>query len=81
MNGRGYRLIHRLPERFISKISSLLIVSLAMFKKKCDLCGKRIEGLPVHRYYRNFCSRDHVGEYFGSYVDETSDEVFWSDFY
>lgn len=52
-----------------------------MFEKKCDFCGKKIEGSAVHRYQRNFCDREHVADYFGSYVDETSNEVFWSDFY
>ncbi len=85
LNGRAIVPNFGPPERFtstfISEIGNFPNVKLGLFEKKCDLCGKEIQGAPVHRYYRNFCSRDHVREYFGSYVDETSNEVFWSDFY
>jgi hypothetical protein len=44
------------------------------FKKKCDQCGKKIEGKAEDRYYRTFCSKEHVAEYFGAYIDgESSD--------
>ncbi len=49
--------------------------------KKCDYCAKKIVGKPVKRYFRSFCSKDHVANYFGSYVEETWDEVYSSDFY
>ncbi len=52
-----------------------------LFEKKCDYCGKKIQGKPVNRYSSTFCSNEHVAGYFGAYVDETSDEVYWSDFY
>ncbi len=51
------------------------------FEKKCDYCGKKIQGEPVNRYFSTFCSTEHVASYFGANVDETSDEVYWSDFY
>ncbi len=52
-----------------------------LFEKKCDYCGKKIQGEPVNRYFSTFCSTEHLAGYFGANVDETSDEVYWSDFY
>ncbi len=54
---------------------------LGLLEKKCDYCGKKIQGEQVNRYSGTFCSKEHVASYFGAYVDETSDEVYWSDFY
>lgn len=48
--------------------------------KKCDYCGKKIVGKPLERYFRTFCSKDHVAGYFGAYVEENWNEVYWSDF-
>jgi endogenous inhibitor of DNA gyrase (YacG/DUF329 family) len=43
-------------------------------KKKCDQCGKKIEGKAESRYYGIFCSKEHVAQYFGAYIDgEVSD--------
>ncbi len=52
-----------------------------MFEKKCGPCGRRIKESPVNMYSATFCSKEHVASYFGDYVDETWDEVYWSDFY
>lgn len=52
-----------------------------MFERKCDFCGKKIEGTPVSRYDATFCNRKHVADYFGTYIEETWNEVYWSDFY
>ncbi len=54
---------------------------MGLLEKKCDYCGKKIQGEPVNRYSSTFCSKEHVASYFGAYIDETSDEVYWSDFY
>ncbi len=54
---------------------------LGLLEKKCDYCGKKIRETPVNRYSATFCSKEHVASYFGDYVEETSDEVYWSDFY
>ncbi len=44
------------------------------FEKKCDQCGKRIEGQAEDRYYRTFCSKEHLAQYFGAYIEgESSD--------
>ncbi len=48
--------------------------------KKCDYCGKKMVGKPLKRYFRTFCSKDHVASYFGAYVEENWNEVYWSDF-
>ncbi len=51
------------------------MVGLLGFEKKCDQCGKRIEGEAEDRYYRTFCSKEHVAQYFGAYIEGE-----WSDF-
>lgn len=43
-------------------------------EKKCDQCGKKITGEAEDRYYRTFCSKEHVAQYFGAYIEgERSD--------
>jgi len=51
------------------------VISVFWLKKKCDQCGKKIEGKAEERYYRTFCSKKHVAEYFGAYIEGE-----WSDF-
>lgn len=48
---------------------------------KCDYCGRKIPGEPLRRYFRAFCTKEHVASYFGDYVEEVWDEVYWTDFY
>ncbi len=55
--------------------------TLGLFERKCDYAEEKIQGQPVNMYSSTFCSNEHVARYFGAYVDETSDEVYWSDFY
>jgi hypothetical protein len=62
-------------------IEDVSSIALGIFEKKCDLCGKAIQGPPVNRYSRNFCSSEHVASYFGADVEEDWDEVYWVDFY
>ncbi len=45
------------------------------FGKKCNQCGKKIEGPAEDRYDRTFCSKEHVAQYFGAYIEGE-----WSDF-
>ncbi len=54
---------------------------MKLMEKKCDYCGKKIQGKPVNRYFSTFCSTEHVASYFGANVDETPDAVYWLDFY
>ncbi len=54
---------------------------MVILKKKCDFCGKNIAGRSINRFYLNFCSKEHVGNYFGANVEEKEDGIFWSDFY
>ncbi len=54
---------------------------LNLFEKKCDYCGKKIAGNVVGRFSLNFCSKEHVANYFGADVEETEDKIFWADFY
>jgi hypothetical protein len=39
------------------------------FNRKCDQCGRNIEGRAEIRYYRTFCSKEHVAQYFGVYIE------------
>lgn len=57
------------------------VLALGIFDKKCEFCGRKIEGAALERYTRSFCSSEHVASYFGAYVEENWDEVYWSDFY
>jgi hypothetical protein len=45
------------------------VISLQVFERVCDRCGRRIEGEGVRRYYRTFCSEEHVAEYFGANIE------------
>lgn len=50
------------------------MVDVFGLEKMCDQCGKKIAGQAEERYYRTFCSKEHVAQYFGAYIEgEQSD--------
>ncbi len=51
------------------------------FEKKCDCCEEELNRQPVNRYFSTSFRKERVASYFGALIDETSDEVYWSDFY
>ena len=46
------------------------VASLHFLPRTCDQCGKAIEGGAVIRYFRTFCCKLHVADYFGAYIDD-----------
>jgi hypothetical protein len=44
------------------------VIRLFGLEKRCDQYGTEIEGDAEVRYFRTFCSKEHVAGYFGSYI-------------
>ena len=45
------------------------VIGMWPLRKKCDQCGKRIEGQALTRAEMTFCSKEHVAAYFGAYIE------------
>ena len=46
-----------------------VVIEMWPLRKKCDQCGKRIEGQALTRAEMTFCSKEHVAAYFGAYIE------------